>query len=79
VTSYQIEVVLSHIFYGIPRGDDGKLFRLEVWYYIHRRHVGIYYRNRRTTSYKRIASQTDEIAGPENQRTRQYQTARGTR
>ena len=25
------EVVPFHIFYGIPRGDDGKLFRLEAW------------------------------------------------
>jgi hypothetical protein len=31
VISYLREVVPSHIFYGIPRGDDGKLFRLEAW------------------------------------------------
>jgi len=51
-------VVPSHIFYGIPHRDDGKLFRLEVWHfthnYIYRRYAGIYY------SYRRTASQIDE-------------------
>ena len=66
VTSYLREVVPSHIFYGIPRGDDGKLFRLEVQYYIHRRRAGAYYSYRRIVSYRRTAScrrtasQTDE-------------------
>ena len=31
VTFHLREVVPSHIFYGIPRGDDGKLFRLDAW------------------------------------------------
>ena len=70
--SYLRVVVPSYILYGIPRGDDGKLFRLEVWYsihnYIHRRYVWIYYDYRRTISCKRTAScrrttsQIDETA-----------------
>jgi len=77
VTSYRRDTVPSHILFGIPRGDDGKLFRLEVWHsihnYIHRRHAGIYYDYqrttscRRTTSCKRTTSQIDERAEPENQ------------
>ena len=62
------EVVPFYIFYGIPCGDDGKLFRLKVWCYIYRRHVGTYYDYKRTasyrkiTSYRRTASQIDETA-----------------
>jgi len=41
VTSYLRDTVLYHIFYGIPRGDNSKLFRLEVWCFIYRRCVGI--------------------------------------
>ena len=31
MTFHLREVVPFHIFYGIPRRDDGKLFRLEAW------------------------------------------------
>jgi len=68
VTSY-LRGTASTTTYGIPRGDDGKLFGLEVWHstynYIY---AGIYYSYgrtascRRTTSCRRTASQTDETA-----------------
>jgi len=66
-------VVPSHIFYGIPHRDDGKLFRLEVWYSTHNYiRTGTYHDYRRTascgrtTSCRRTASQTDETKA-ENQ------------
>ena len=65
-------VVPSYIFYGIPHGDDGKLFKLKVWCYIHRKNVGIYYSYRgtascrKTTGCERTTSQIDETV-EENQ------------
>jgi hypothetical protein len=56
MTFYLREVVPSHIFYGIPYGDNGKLFKLKVWYYIHRRNIGIYYSYKGTASCKKTTS-----------------------
>jgi len=51
MTSYLRDTVPYYIFYGILRGDNSKLFKLKVWYFIYRRCVEIIWNCGRTNGY----------------------------